>query len=159
MKAKRATVLGTFVFLLMTGNVIFYVSFKIFLPREITVDETVLNKTYDNSMHMFYQDHNDDIKIVQLNSTNRPNMVPEGSLYVKNEVSRQNMILFYQVKWWEKSILDSSDPFQKCSKRCKISLDKRDSARADVLIIQADLITNTALPAKKPNQIWVYSNF
>ena len=47
MKAKRATVLGTFVFLLMTGNVIFYVSFKIFVPREITVDETVLNKTYE----------------------------------------------------------------------------------------------------------------
>ena len=111
------------------------------------------------NMYMFDQNHNDDIKNVQLNGTNHSNMVSEGSRYVKNEVSRQNIILFYQVKWWEKSILDSSDPFEKCSKRCRISLDKRDSARADVLIIQADLITNKAVPAKRPNQIWIYSNF
>ena len=69
------------------------------------------------------------------------------------------MILFYQVRWWEEGILDSNDPFDKCSKRCKISFDRRKSARADVLIMQADLITDKTLPAKKPNQIWVYSNF
>ena len=43
-------------------------------------------------------------------------------------------------------MLDTNDPFKQCSKRCERSLDKRDSARADVLIFQADLITDTALP-------------
>ena len=153
----RATVVGAFLFMLMVGNV-FYISFNIFFPRDIRTYETVINKTQEN-MHMFDHDHNDNITILQFNATIHQNIVPEGLMKVKVDESRQNMILFYKVKFWEEGILDSNDPFDKCSKRCRISLDRRDSARADVLIIQADLITDNSLPAKKPNQIWVYSNF
>ena len=166
---KRLNVLGAFILVLMTGMVIFYVSFKLLFWREGTDDNVAqrMNKQhqYDRTIR---GPHNAIIHPIRhivpirprnaIKYSHRKNVTTRSQKSKKND-SRQNMILFYQVKWWEKSILESNDPFKDCSKRCEISLDKRDSARANVLIIQADMITNRALPAKKPNQIWVYSNF
>ena len=183
---KRLNVLGAFVFVLIAGIVIFDVSFKLLFVGEGTDDD--LNERKMNGQHQYEstkggrykapvdppshsvrrRPHNAPIYPHRQNVPTKPQQPNKYSPYynvmtqpqnAKRHDFRQNMILFYQVKWWEKSMLDSNDPFKQCSRRCEISFDKRDSARADVLIIQADLITNQALPAKTLNQIWVYSNF
>ncbi|KAK3103063.1 hypothetical protein FSP39_016171 [Pinctada imbricata] len=79
----------------------------------------------------------------------------------RNQTSdnRCNVILFHGIKWWESSIIEKYDPFNNCPVQCDIITDVSKSATADVVIMQADTVTNESLPTKQANQIWVLSEY
>ncbi|KAK3095661.1 hypothetical protein FSP39_017289 [Pinctada imbricata] len=72
---------------------------------------------------------------------------------------RTNIILFHGIKWWENSLVKKYDPFKNCPVRCEIITDVKKSVTADVVIMQADMVTNRKLPIKQANQIWVLSEY